>query len=614
MQANVSRRALLLSSTGLVAGAALAAPATPDVASPGTDRAKLEAVVDLYIRALVAHNPSIAPFARDALFSENDQRLALGEASWRTFERFGRYRHYFADPENGDVGVIANAYESGGGCVFVLRLKVREGLIVEAEQFVSRDTMGADTYEKLGAPDPVWLEPIPPLQRQSRDALRAVGFMYFEALQRNDGAGIYPFREDCKRIEHGTPTVGRPPAQGYGHSDATTAYITLKAKAQYEFGLMAFVTRIRDRRTLVADVERGAVLASSYYDYDGALQAIRFRNGQSWTLPPYFRTSRSHHANEAFKIINGSFRYIEMTFIEVPFATRHAFSGPAMTVALDYDTPQPLPQPIGTPGRSELETLRSRVLDAIVRNCACDLPLASNVRYTENGVQVPIGAGLWQSTNGLREYGVGLSDPTSGQTGWFGALDERGLFAMVALRLRVVAGLIAEIEVIVVRPQKPAAGRLLADATFTMFTPPLEYDLEPAGFAAPDAKLLDAAPTERAALSRAAEAHEAWLVARDRRVPGAARVRANGHSVRVGDTLHSAVRSRQHRVLVADPERGLLLDCVLRDNPASLREPASMTAPWSDLHARLLKVENGAVTVSEGLVSRLPYGQGSGWE
>src|SRR6185312_15754543 len=116
---------------------------------------------------------------------------------------------------------------------------------------------------------------------------------------------------------------------------------------------------------------------------------------------------------------------------------------------------------IGTPGRSELETLRGRVLDAIVRNCACDLPLASNVRYTENGVQVPIGAGLWQSTNGLREYGVGLSDPTSGQTGWFGALDERGLFAMVALRLRVVAGLIAEIEVIVVRPQKPAAGRLL---------------------------------------------------------------------------------------------------------------------------------------------------------
>jgi len=619
MQANFSRRTLLLSGTGLVAGtvagAALAATSTTSATKSGTPRAELEAITDRYIKALLAHDPALAPFAPSAVFSENDQRLALGEASWRTFERFGRYRHYFADPDNGDAGLIANAYETGSGCVFVLRLKVRDGLITEAEQFVSRDTLGADTYEKLGAPDPVWLEPIPPAQRQSQDALRAVGFMYFEALQRNDGAGIYPFRDDCQRTEHGAQTVGRPPAQGYGHSDAATSYITLKAKQQYEFGLMAFVSRIRDRRTLVADVERGAVLASSYYDYDGALKEIHFRNGQSWTLPPYFRTSRSHHANEAFKIINGSFRYIEMTFLEVPFATRHAFSGPAMTVSLDYDVPQPLPKPIGASHRSELEGLRVRVLDAIVRNCACELPLASNVRYTENGVPVPIGTGLWQSTNGLRANGVDLSDPTSGQAGWLGALDERGLFTMIALRLRVVEGLIHEIEVIVVRPQKPAAGQLLANATFTMFTPPLEHDLDPAAFAtAPDAKLLEATPADRATLIRAAQAHEAQLVAHERPVSAAARVRSNGHAVNATDRLPKTVKPRQHRVLLADPDRGLILDCALRDNPTSLHEPAFMTAPWSDLHARLLKVEHGAVSVSEGLVARLPYGQGSGWK
>src|SRR6185437_7256842 len=137
MQSSFSRRALLVSGTGLVtasvAGPVIGAAEATAANSTNPARARLEAIVDLYIRALLAHDPSLAPFSRDAAFSENDQRLQLGDASWRTFERFGRYRHYFADPDNGDVGLIANAYEAGSGCVFVLRLKVRDGQITQAE-------------------------------------------------------------------------------------------------------------------------------------------------------------------------------------------------------------------------------------------------------------------------------------------------------------------------------------------------------------------------------------------------------------------------------------------------------------------------------------------------
>ena len=617
MDTNVARRSVLVG--GVAAAAVVAARPTIVSAEPEgveearliASRAELEAVADAYVNALLAHDPSRASFAAGAVFSENDQILPLGEASWKTFMRFGRYRHYFADPQNGEVGLIANPYEVGGGCVFVLRLKVNAAKrITEAEQFVARDPSGAAAYEQLGAPDPVWLEPIPVAQRQAHEALRAVGFMYFEALQRNDGAGIYPFRDDCERIEHARPTW-KQKREGYGHSDVATDFTTLSAKAQYEMGMMAFVAEIRDRRSLVVDVERGAVLASSYYDYDGALRKIDFRNSEQWTLPPYFRSSRSHHANEAFKIINGSFRYIEMTFIEVPYATRHAFAGPPMTVRLDYDTPLPLPTPIAVPSRPETHALTERLLDAMMRNCPCAVPLSPEVRYTENGVPLAPGKGLWQSLNGLRDYRVSLADPASGQGGWFGALDERTLFAMMALRYRLEKGLISQIEVIVARPQKPAVGQELATATFTMFTPPLEYDLDPAGFPRPAPALLASAPAGSEVLVQAAGMQEAVL-------SGAAAsrftARSNGHPLEVPVTLPAGVSARGHRVWLADSAQGLVLDLALRDNTGAVPgAPADRAAPWSDIHARLLKVEQGRPGYSEGLTVRVPFGQGSGW-
>ena len=42
------------------------------------------------------------------------------------------------------------------------------------------------------------------------------------------------------------------------------------------------------------------------------------------------------------------------------------------------------------------------------------------------------------------------------------------------------------------------------------------------------------------------------------------------------------------------------------------RDPRS--SPWTDLHARLVKLAHGPAAASEELVVRLPYGQGSGWD
>ena len=287
------------------------------------DRSCLEGIVNRYLDAMVAHDPARAPLSPAIQFAENDQPLKIGEGLWATASGLGTYKHYFSDPEDGQAGFIGNIKENGIGAILILRLKVENQQITEAEQFVARDPNGAALYEKIGKPDPVWLEAIPAERRQSRDALMAAGYMYFEALQRNDGKGIYPFTDNCDRIEHGRRTTNQPSPQPYGHADMNANDFVMKnCKAQFEVGLMQFVTSVRDRRFLVVDVERGAVMGNSCFDFDGTVETIKMTNGNIWKVSPYFRTPRTHQMNEAFKIENGSIRYIEMTLIEVPFGTR----------------------------------------------------------------------------------------------------------------------------------------------------------------------------------------------------------------------------------------------------------------------------------------------------
>ncbi len=615
----IARRGLLTGSAATIAGAAAAPHIAQAQEGGGADpwvddtpviatRAELEAICDSYCAALVAGDPSRARFHPDCTFAENDQVLPLGEAAWKTTTRFGSYKHYYADPQHGEVGLVANSYEMGGGCVFVLRLKVNEEhRITEAEQFIARDPNGAAAYERLGAPDPVWLEPIPPAQRQSHEALAAVSYMYFQALERNDGAGVYPFRPDCERIEHARPTVAQPQVENYGHSDATTRFITLPAKEQYELGLMAFVTKIRDRKTLVIDVERGAVLGSGFYDFDGALETINFDDGTVWDLPPYFRTPRSHHANEGFKIINGAFRYVEMTFIEVPFGTTHVFPGKRMTVRLDYTPPKPAARPVSPASHADHDALSDRIVDAMARNCACDLPLAHGAKYTENGVRVDIGTGNWWTFDGPRDWQVHLADPETGQGGWFGAIDERGLFAQMALRWKLENGLITELEAVTGRPQAPSQGRDLAEATYTMFWPPLVRDVLASGFDG-------TADALRAPMA----ANRSELVARVMDMESTARDRVNGHVVTDIAALHAGLAYGGVRPWLVDTARGLGLGLSLWSNPGQgsfaeeHRDPRS--SPWTDLHARLVKLAHGEAAASEELVVRVPYGQGSGWD
>src|SRR5512147_1301298 len=94
--------------------------------SADCNRACLEGFVNRYLDALVAHDPSRLPLADNVVFVENQQVLKLGDGLWRTATGLGRYRHYFADPERGQAGLIGVIEESGTKIIFDLRLAIED--------------------------------------------------------------------------------------------------------------------------------------------------------------------------------------------------------------------------------------------------------------------------------------------------------------------------------------------------------------------------------------------------------------------------------------------------------------------------------------------------------
>ena len=296
-------------------------------AKPACDRACLEGIASKYLDAMVAHDPSKAPLAADVKYSQDNVPLKIGQALWATASARGKYIHYFADPERGDIGFIGVVFENGVGAILIVRLKVKDGQITEAEQFIAHDPYGAANYEKMGVPDALWLQPVPEDQRETREALDQAAWMYYEGLQLNDGQGIYAFTPDCQRIEDATRTTNQPRPQNYGHSDMDVSdFTTMNCTDQYKLGFLGFTTGCRHRRFLVTDVERGAVLANAFLDFDGTITEAHLTDGKRvWKVPPYFMTPRTNQSNEAYRIEKGSIRLIEMTMYEIPFNMEPAF-------------------------------------------------------------------------------------------------------------------------------------------------------------------------------------------------------------------------------------------------------------------------------------------------
>ena len=309
----------------LVALAGLAAVQGTAHAAPACDRACLEGFVDKYLDAVLAHDPARVPFAKGAKFTENGQRLELGDGLWRTMTGKGTFRMFVTDTEAGRVVFLGSIKEADVSAMIAVSLRVKGGQISEAETLVQRNDKSGPGFEKIGY---TWLEPIPAGERMSRDALIATTDKYFTGMAQNDGKGDYPFSDDCNRIENGTNTTNAPTPAGETRPDPKTSSRysgQWGCKEQFESGLLHFVSRIRDRRYVAVDPERGLVFIFTFFDHSaGNTRTFQTPNGRTVTAGPV--APWTWEIAEAFRLEKGKLHQIMAIMEHVPYGMSSGWS------------------------------------------------------------------------------------------------------------------------------------------------------------------------------------------------------------------------------------------------------------------------------------------------
>lgn len=105
--------------------------------------------------------------------------------------------------------------------------------------------------------------------------------------------------------------------------------------------------------------------------------------------------------------------------------------------------------------RACLEGLAEAYMAALVAQDYAGLPWSQPVRYTESGVPLMIGEALWGSISAASDDPLIIADASTGEVVWYGIVEEHGLPAYYAMRLRADGARIAEVETLLGRRDAP---------------------------------------------------------------------------------------------------------------------------------------------------------------
>jgi hypothetical protein len=87
--------------------------------------------------------------------------------------------------------------------------------------------------------------------------------------------------------------------------------------------------------------------------------------------------------------------------------------------------------------RECLAEVMNAYLQALLKHDPASLSTTRNVKYTENGVRITMGDGLWQTAAAMPTYRLDVIDEEAGQVGLLGRINENGNHNWYAVRLKV---------------------------------------------------------------------------------------------------------------------------------------------------------------------------------
>ncbi|HUN25122.1 MAG TPA: hypothetical protein VMU67_02360 [Steroidobacteraceae bacterium] len=415
------------------------APGEPSALWPrDCDRACLIGIARRYMDALVHHDPSRAPFAVRARFTENDVPMTIGrDGLWGTINAASSTALTAADTETGNVAWFGTVEEHGSPAYYAMRLQIRARRITEVETVIERKP---GLPAAFGDPtklihDPAFADVLAPRERRGRERLRDVANGYFSTIARNDGDLFTQFDPDCERLENGISTTsGR-----FGSAGSAQG-----CEAQFRLGLFRINKRVRERRFPIIDEERGVVVATGFFDHDNSFDQYRTTDGKLHET--LLKWPNSLSLMEAFKIRNGRIYRVEAVYTYVPYFMSSPWLEP-QTPAVEADVPA-APSHLDC-DRACLIRIAEEYMRALVAHDPRSLPWAVRVRYTENSVPMMIGDGQWGSVDWASPSPLHAADPATGNVAWVGVVREHGQAAYYAMRVKVENRRISEVEAVI---------------------------------------------------------------------------------------------------------------------------------------------------------------------
>jgi hypothetical protein len=318
------------------------------------------------------------------------------------------------------------------------------------------------------------------------------------------------------------------------------------------------------------------------------------------------------------------------------------------------------PMPIGVEcDRTCLQDMVDQTLAAMVAHDAHRLPLAADVRYTENGQDLALNDGFWGTATGQGVYKHYFLDPRTQQAAFFGVMKENGANnVIIGMRIKLEGRKISEIEAVFSRTGLGTAGPNGAANLETMGKPdPVWLNDNPDHASREDIirtsnKYFTGLENDDGKGDYSFFADDCWRFengiqttsgphpAPPRALPVAAPAPAGGAApapARQGPnpmalsckggfqtgTLQVVTRIRDRRFPVVDEKTGVAFAFGFFDHNAQVHDftladgshmHGGLQAPFTWEIAEAFRIEKGQIKVVEAVINNVPYGMKAGWD
>jgi hypothetical protein len=323
----VAAGVLLLAASSL--GRAGPRPDAAQAAASDCNSACLRAVADQYVSALVKHDWSGLPLAPGYKYTENTAAIQLGDGLWvGASEAPTTFKIYAADPVSKQVGLYCVMKEFNKPIILALRLKVEDGKITEIEHVVVRDIRPAGMPNLVTARAGL-TQVIPVSQRRSRDEMYRIADSYFDSIEQSNG-DLAPYADDCVRHENGMQTTTNKAgsatpldsAAGPGAGGAMAKLLALGCHDSMNTHGLSYISKIRPRRLVIIDEERGLVFGLPMFVHRGNVRQIKIVGVPGVDTIPMNFGPIDLQAAEIFAIRDGKIHEIEAMGYLLPYNSK----------------------------------------------------------------------------------------------------------------------------------------------------------------------------------------------------------------------------------------------------------------------------------------------------